>query len=95
MQALGVALYVTFFVLAIQSVSPAGVNLGPVTGPIFALLAFSASALICGSIVFMHPVLLFFADRKKEAVDIVIWTAVWLFSILLVYGCWLLYSRPI
>lgn len=47
-------------------------------GPVVFLLLFSASALICGLIVFYKPYRLFFADKKKDAADVVIFTALWL-----------------
>ena len=47
--------------------------------PVLVLILFSASALICGLIVFYKPYRLFFAGKKKEAIDTVVFTAIGLF----------------
>ncbi len=47
-------------------------------GPISFLLLFSTSALVCGLIVFYKPYLLFFAGHKKDAINLVVQTTVWL-----------------
>lgn len=54
-------------------------------GPVLLLILFSTSALICALLVFYKPYKLFFAGKKKEAVEVVISTAVWLFAFLIVY----------
>lgn len=95
LQALGIVLYVVVFVLVLQGVIPKDADLGPIIAPIFMLLAFSTSALICASIVLLRPALLFFSDRKKEAVQIVLWTAGWLAIILFLCGSWLFYAGHI
>ena len=53
-------------------------------GPIAVLVMLSVSALICGLIVFYRPYKLFFANKKEEAVNVVVSTAVSLFVILLI-----------
>lgn len=53
-------------------------------GPVMLLLLFSVSALICGLIVFYRPYKLFFEDRKKEAVELVLYTTLWLFIFFLI-----------
>lgn len=57
-------------------------NMNPYFGPVAVLLLFSTSALICGLIVFYKPYKLFFAGKKKEAVDVVVSTTLWLFVFL-------------
>ncbi len=52
--------------------------------PVFALMLFSASALICGLIVFYKPYKLFFDGKKKEAANVVIFTSLWLFLFLFI-----------
>lgn len=47
--------------------------------PVLFLVLFSVSALICGLLVFYRPYKLFFAEKKKEAIDSVIATTAWLF----------------
>lgn len=61
---------------------------GPDTflAPVGFLLLFSVSALICSLIVFYQPYLLFVANKKKDAAELVAFTAVWLFVILIVVG---------
>ncbi len=53
--------------------------------PVLVLLLFSTSALICAAIVLYKPYKLFIADKKKEALDTVISTTIWLFGFLLVF----------
>lgn len=47
-------------------------------GPVAFLLLFIVSALICGLLVFYQPYRLFFWGKKKEALDLVLYTTVWL-----------------
>ena len=54
-------------------------------GPVLVLLLFSTSVLVCATIVLYKPYKLFIADKKKEALDTVISTAIWLFGFLLVF----------
>jgi Na+-driven multidrug efflux pump len=61
----------------------------PPLGIVIFLLAFIISATICASIMFGYPASLFFANKKKEAVHVVLWSIGWLslfLSILLVVG---------
>ncbi len=48
----------------------------PFLAPVLFLILFSASALICGLIVFYKPYRLFFEGKKKEAIDVVVYTAI-------------------
>ncbi|MFA5083778.1 MAG: hypothetical protein WC475_00110 [Candidatus Paceibacterota bacterium] len=88
-QAAGLVLYVVFFVLSIQlfqrwsMLGDSASN--PIFGGILVLLAFITSALICGSVAFVYPAMLFFENKKKEAVRIVIWTAIWLLILFSVF----------
>ena len=54
-------------------------------GPVAFLLLFSVSALICALIVFYHPYKLFFAGKKNQAVNLVLYTAGWLFIAFVVF----------
>ena len=52
--------------------------------PVAVLVMLSVSALICGLIVFYKPYKLFFEGKKKEAINVVLSTAISLFIILLI-----------
>lgn len=54
-------------------------------GPVAFLLLFSVSALICTLIVFYQPYKLFFNGKKKEALDLVLYTTGWLFIFFLIF----------
>jgi hypothetical protein len=55
-------------------------------GPAIFLILFIVSALICVALVFYRPYKLFFGEgKKKEAVNLVIATTVWLFLFLVVF----------
>lgn len=90
LQALGVTLYCLAIGLVVGNGNKLFGNLGLPFGPVFVLLLFSTSALICGAIVFYKPYKLFTNDKKKEALDTVIATALWLFVFLLVFALALL-----
>lgn len=47
-------------------------------GPVAFLLMFSSSVLICALLVFYKPYLLFFSNKKKEAIDLVLHTTIYL-----------------
>jgi hypothetical protein len=51
--------------------------------PILVLTMFSVSVLICALIVFKKPYELFFDGKKKEAINVVVYTAESLFVILI------------
>lgn len=52
--------------------------------PILVLTMLSVSVLICSLIVFKKPYELFFDGKKKEAINVVVYTAASLFVILLI-----------
>lgn len=83
-QALGLSLYcaaVGTFMFNIEKIMGSGPD--SFFAPVAFLLLFSASALICGLIVFYHPYNLFFVkNKKKEAIDLVVSTTAWLFGFL-------------
>jgi hypothetical protein len=83
-QALEVLAYcslVGFFILNAESII-GGVN--RTFGPIIFLLLFSTSVLVCAAIVLYKPYKVFIEGKKKEALDIVISTALWLFVFVIV-----------
>lgn len=53
--------------------------------PILVLTLFATSALVCSLIVFYKPYKLFTSGKKKEALDTVIYTTVFLFVFLLIF----------
>lgn len=85
LQALGVTLYCVAVGTFMWDANHLFGQMNNFFGPILVLILFSTSALICGLIVFYKPYKLFFAGKKKEAVDMVIGTAAWLFAFLLLY----------
>lgn len=85
LQALGVSAYVALVGLFIWNAEKIFPKLGLPWGPILFLLLFCASAMICGLVVFYKPYKLFFDGKKKEAVNVVVSTAEYLFLILLLF----------
>jgi hypothetical protein len=90
LQALGVFLYCLLIGLIMGNGNKLFGKVDNAFTPIFVLLLFSTSALICGAIVFYKPYKLFTDGKKKEALDTVIFTALWLFAFLLVFATALL-----
>lgn len=94
-QALGVVGYISLIATLMQNIER---MLGRIEdsflAPIAFLTLFSTSALICGLIVFYNPYKLFFDGKKKEAIEIVLSTAISLFVILvllfsvIILGSW-------
>jgi len=82
-QAAGLTVYVSFFAIIAFSFQQWFVVHDTEPGPMLAitlfLLAFLISALICGSIVFTYPIILFLGEKKTEAVKTVFWSLGWLF----------------
>jgi hypothetical protein len=78
-QAASVTLYCTIIGALVFQLSDSHGGTFSFLLPVAFLLLFSASALICGLLVFYKPYLLFFKNKKKEAIDLVLHTAMWLF----------------
>ncbi len=53
-------------------------------GPVLVLILFVVSALVCALLVFYRPYNIFLDGNKKEAVNLVLSTAVWLMIIFLI-----------
>jgi hypothetical protein len=85
LQALGVTVYCSLIGLVLWQ----GPNIFPKVnayfGPVMFLILFSTSALVCGLMVFYKPYQLFFAGKKKEAINAVVSTSVWLFLFFLIF----------
>lgn len=78
-QALGITFYCAFVGLFFWKGEEIFGNEPTYLVPAAFLLLFSVSALVCVSIVFYKPYTLFFADKKKDAVEIVLYTTFWMF----------------
>ncbi len=85
LQALGIAVYCSLIGIFIFNADSIIGKIGDKFGPILFLLLLSTSVLICGTIVFYKPYRLFVEGKKKEALDTVIFTAIWLLVFLLIY----------
>lgn len=85
LQALGIAVYCSLIGLFIFNADSVIGKIGDKFGPILFLLMLSTSVLICGTIVFYKPYKFFVEGKKKEALDTVIFTAIWLIVFLLLY----------
>jgi hypothetical protein len=80
LQALSIAVYISLVGLFMSSIEGAMIEPHNFFGPAAFLLLFSSSALICGLLVFYNPYKLFFLEnKKKEAIDLVVFTTAWLF----------------
>jgi cation transport ATPase len=77
-QALGVAAYCTLIGLLMANGNILFGQMNLVIGPILMLILLSVSVLVCGLLVFYQPYQLFFDGKKKEAVDLVLFTTGWL-----------------
>jgi uncharacterized membrane protein YidH (DUF202 family) len=84
-QALGVFAYCLLVGLFIGNANNIVGNLGLPFGPVLVLLLFSASVLVCATLVFYKPYKFFIEGKKKEALSIVISTAVWLFVFVVLF----------
>jgi hypothetical protein len=85
LQALGVTVYCSLIGLVLWQGSNIFPKVNAYFGPVMFLILFSTSALVCGLMVFYKPYQLFFAGKKKEAINAVVSTSVWLFLFLLIF----------
>ena len=93
LQALGVVLYIGIIGLFINNAEKMFDDLALPFGPILFLLLFSSSILICAALVLYKPYKLFIENKKKEALDTVVSTAIFLFGFLLIFlGALLLFK---
>lgn len=87
-QATCVSTYVFLFVSAAQNfikwAETNKIEPHPILGAMLFLLAFIVSALISSSLVLAYPIWLFFADKKREALKTILWSAIWLAIILII-----------
>lgn len=85
LQAGGVSLYCSLVGFLMWNADKMFGNKPNYFGPVAFLLLFSTSALICALLVFYQPYQLFFANKKKEALDLVLFTALFLFLFFLIF----------
>lgn len=91
LQAAGLTLYVFLFVSIVQNISNSFENQNPFVAMMSVLLAFVSSALICASITLIYPGILFFDNKKKEALQVILWNWLWLIiSLAIIIGATLL-----
>lgn len=84
-QALGLLLYCSLVAVLIFNGNRWFPRITNFTGPLLFLTLFSTSALVCGLIVGSYPFLLFWEKKKtKEAIKLVIYTALW--AVFFVFG---------
>lgn len=81
-QALGITLYISLIALFMNNANQIIGQTPKFIGSIAFLLLFSTSALVCALIVFYKPYLLFFSGHKKDAINLVVQTTIWLFVFL-------------
>lgn len=85
LQALGVTLYCTLIGGLMWKGNDIFGKIDNLAGPVFFLLLFSVSVLICAILVFYNPYKLFIKGKTKTALNVVIATAVWLLIFLLAF----------
>ena len=84
LQAVGVTLYISLVSIVMNNAEKIFGKMDNVIGPVTFLTMFAVSVLICGLLVFKKPYELFFDGKKKEAINVVVYTVVSLFVILLI-----------
>ena len=90
LQIIGVSLYCTAIGSIMQNGDKFFGKQDNFLTPIFVLTLFCVSALICLIIVFKKPYELFLDGKRKEALSVILYTAVSLFVILIVLFCLML-----
>ncbi len=84
LQAIVITAYISVVSLVMNNAERIFGKMDDVIGPITFLTMFATSALICGLLVIKKPYELFFDGKKKEAINVVVYTAASLFVILLI-----------
>jgi uncharacterized membrane protein YidH (DUF202 family) len=83
-QAMGVTFYCSLIGIFFWEGNKIFGKMNTYIGPVAFLLLFAVSVMVCALLVFYKPYKLFFAGKKKEAVDVVLFTTLGLFVFLLV-----------
>jgi len=84
LQAFGVSLYCGLIGTVMQNGSKLFGEKDNFMTPIFILTMFSVSVLTCALIVFKKPYELFFDGKKKEAINVVVYTAISLLVVVVI-----------
>ena len=84
LNAIGVAVYTTGVSFILRNGEKIFGKMDNFLGPVAFLLLFVLSAAITGILVFGRPVLLYFENRKTEAITMFFYTIGWLFLMTLV-----------
>lgn len=84
LQALGVTLYCSLVGLLFWQGNHLFPKVNQYFAPVMMLLLLSVSVLVCGLLVFYKPYKLFFANKKEDAINLVLFTSLWLFLFLLI-----------
>lgn len=84
LQAISITVYISLVSLVMNNAERIFGKMDDVIGPITFLIMLATSALICGLLVIKKPYELFFDGKKKEAINVVVYTAASLFVILLI-----------
>ena len=79
----GVLVYVFLVALLMNYGEQIFGSMNNLTGPIAFLLLFVLSALIVGMLVLGKPVILYLDGKKKEAIQLLLYTVFWIFVITL------------
>ncbi len=83
-QAIGVTIYCGLVGFVMNNAEHVFGKMNNLIGPVTFLIMFTVSALICGLLVFYKPYKLFFANKKNEALNVVVYTAISLLTILFI-----------
>jgi hypothetical protein len=84
LQAIAITAYISLVSLVMNNAERIFGKMDDVIGPVAFLTMFATSVLVCGLLVFKKPYELFFDEKKKEAINVVVYTAASLFVILLI-----------
>ncbi len=92
MHSIGVLVYISILATIMNYGDQTFGKMDNLLGPIAFLLLFVVSALIVGMLVLGKPIILYLDNKKKEAIQLSIYTLVWLliftflfFTILIIY----------
>lgn len=83
-QAILIVVYISIVSLIMNNAEHIFGKMDNVIGPVTFLTMFSVSTLVCGLLVFYNPYKLFFMGKKREAINVVVYTTVFLLIILFI-----------
>lgn len=83
LNALGTAVYIVAVSFIIRNGEKIFGKMENFLGPVAFLLLFVLSAAVTGALILGRPVILYFEDKKNEAIKLFLYTIVWLFIITL------------